>query len=213
MLLDLDGDGRDDLVVASPQERWPRRETRVSAGTRLRAVRHHAALPATLDLATMPDEVPHLWIDGADDGDLLAYSMALGDVNGDGLQRPRSSTPWAATASTICCRWPATAYVLDAVDDQPSPPGATVVPTRTPTDVAVADPDATVTPTATAPSTCAGDCNGNGDRLHRRAGQRRAHRARQRPGGPCAAADRDGNGAVSVGELIAAVNVSLGGCG
>ncbi len=83
VLLDLDGDGKDDLAVASPGDRP---QGRVNAGTVFVLFGSDAPLPATIDLAAVPATLPNLFIHGASGGDQLAYSMSLGDVNGDGLR-------------------------------------------------------------------------------------------------------------------------------
>lgn len=196
MLVDLDGDGFDDLVVASPGDLA--RDTRVSAGT-VTILFGHPSPPAVIDLRAIPDTVPHLWIDGASGGDQLAYSMALGDVNGDGLLDPILN---AMGADGFADRLPLAgdAYVLDA-RALTLAAGREVVPTRT------ATPPVTPTPT---PAPCAGDCDGDGAvtiaELVLGVGIALGHASPS----ACAALDADGDGRVTIDELIAAVNAALG---
>ncbi|MGH7788175.1 MAG: FG-GAP repeat protein [Candidatus Binatia bacterium] len=214
MLIDVDGDGRDDLVIAGPNDRP---QSRIGAGTVFIFFGTAAALPAEIDLAAIPAEIAYLKIDGADDADMLAYSMAHGDVNGDGLQDPilnvmggdgfNDQLPQAGDV-----------YVLNAVDVSLAAGRAPVTPTPgSPAPTATATPTPTATPTApptvTAPARCVGDCSGDGTVSIAELITAVRIALGAEPIDLCPAADRDGNGAVSVGELIGAVNASLGGCG
>lgn len=199
LFLDLDGDGRDELVVASPQDRV--NGVGVNAG-RVIVLFGNETPPAVIDLANVPDDVPHLWITAAHTGDLLAYSMSLGDVNGDGL-RDLILNAMGADGFNDLLPLAGDCYVLDAVALSVAA-GREIVPTRTPT------PSPTVTPTVAV--TCAGDCNGDGavaiDELIKGVGIA----LEIAPLGSCAAADVNHDGAVAINELIAAVNAALNGC-
>lgn len=203
LFLDLDGDGRDELVIASPQDRVTGTSgtSRVFAG-RVVILFGTEALPATIDLADVPDSLPHLWIDGAHGGDLLAYSMSLGDVNGDGL---RDLILNAMGADGAGDRLPLAGdcYVLDAVTLS-IVAGREVLPTRTPTPSA--------TPTPTAPVGCVGDCDGDGAVAINELVAAVGIALGTAPVSTCAAADRDGDATVAIDELIAAVNVALSAC-
>ncbi len=207
LFLDLDGDGRDELVVASPQDQvqpsggGPKR---VQAGTVI-VLFGNETPPAVIDLANVPDEVPHLWIDGAHAGDLLAYSMSIGDVNGDGLT-DLILNAMGADGFNDLLPLAGDCYVLDAVSLSIAA-GRDIVPTRTPT---LSDtPTATPTPPTTS---CAGDCNGNAavdiSELVTAVGVALGNS----PVAACAAADQNGDGMVAINELIAAVAAALNGC-
>ncbi|MBX3026225.1 FG-GAP repeat protein [bacterium] len=206
LFVDLDGDGRDELVVASPQDRVvTTRGTRVSAG-RVIVLFGNEAPPPVIDLANVPDDVPHLWINGAQGGDLLAYSMSLGDVNGDGL-RDLILNAMGADGFNDLLPLAGDCYVLDAVALSIAA-GREIVPTRTPT------PSPTVTPSATPtrPPACAGDCDGDGAVAVNELVAAVGIALGNLPLATCAAADGDGDGAVAINELIAAVNTALAGC-
>ncbi|MGD9765066.1 MAG: hypothetical protein AB7V27_15270 [Candidatus Binatia bacterium] len=115
-LLDLDIDGKDDLVVASPNDRVNASPTdiRVGAGTVFIFFGSATALPAQLDLAAVPAALPHLVVYGASGGDQLAYSMSLGDVNGDGRIDPILNAMGADGRDDLL-PVAGDAYVLDAV--------------------------------------------------------------------------------------------------
>jgi hypothetical protein len=198
MLLDLDGDGRDDLVVASPGDRAL--GTRVSAGTVV-VLFGHSSPPAVIDLANLDEELPQLRIDGASGGDQLAYSMAQGDVNGDGLLDPILNAMGADGFDDLL-PLAGDAYVLDA-QVVTIVAGREVVPTRTTTP--------TVTPTVPLPA-CAGDCNGNGSADINELVTAVNIALGNAPVATCAAADQNGDGTVAINELIGAVNVALSGC-
>ncbi|MEO8605664.1 MAG: hypothetical protein ABI629_24055 [bacterium] len=189
MLLDLDGDGKDELVVASPADQ-PR--GRVTAGSVTVFFGTDAAWPSVIDLADVPEEIAHLEIDGASGGDQLAYSMARGDVNGDGLV-DLILNAMGADGFDDSLSLAGDSYVLDAVA------------------VSRAAGREAVTPTPT-PPVCTGDCNGDrevgiGELI---SGVNIALAVA--PVADCPALDRDGDGAVDVSELIAAVRNALSGC-
>lgn len=197
MLLDLDGDGLDDLVVASPQDQP---FGRVNAGAVDIFFGHPQPWPAVIDLAAVPTGLPHLRLAGAGGGDLLAYSMGLGDVTGDGrtdlLLNAMGADGFENRLLTA-----GDAYALDAVMLARAA-GREGVATATPSP----------SPTATPPPACGGDCDGDGavtiDELVRGVALALAG------GTPadCAALDRDGDGRIDIGELVAAVGHALAGC-
>ncbi|MDA0168134.1 FG-GAP-like repeat-containing protein [Solirubrobacter taibaiensis] len=73
---DVNGDGKDDLLIGTP---WSDPSTRLSAGGA--QVVYGRASSAEIDLAT---NTAGFRIDGAAAGDRAGYSVAAGDVNGDG---------------------------------------------------------------------------------------------------------------------------------
>ncbi len=78
---DVNGDGFDDLILAAPFSESTG-NTRISAGEVY--LIYGTSTPWTdTDLLTPPAGVARFW--GADSGDLLGYSVASGDVNGDGF--------------------------------------------------------------------------------------------------------------------------------
>jgi hypothetical protein len=202
LFLDLDGDGRDELVVASPQQAVG---GRVAAG-RVIVLFGNEVPPPVIDLAAVPEEVPHLWIDGAHDGDLLAYSMSLGDVNGDGL-RDLIVNAMGADGFNDLLPLAGDCYVLDAVALSAAA-GRDIVPTRTPTP----SPSVTPTPTVTTAPACVGDCNGDGVVMINELIIGVGIVLESTPLASCAAVDPNGDGAVAINELVAAVNAALTGC-
>lgn len=205
MLLDLDGDGRDDLVVASPGDSVDAGGGRRSGAGRVTVLFGVPDPPAVIDLLNVPASLPHLWIDGARGGDQLAYSMAVGDVNGDGLGDPILNAMGADGFDDLL-PLAGDAYVLDA-QVVTIVAGREVVPTRTTT------PTASATPTITPPRACAGDCGGDGTVDIGELITAVNIALGSAPVSSCAAADANGDGAVVVNELIGAVNVALNGCG
>lgn len=199
-LTDLDGDGKDELVIAAPDDRP---NGRVGAGITYVFFGTATPLPAMIQLSAIPSDLPHILIDGADDGDMLAYSMSHGDVNGDGhpdlvlnvMGGDGFQNRWTDAGD---------AYVLDAV-------ALTRFAGREPVTPPTPSPSPPVTPTPTPPP-CPGDCNGDAavtiDELITavRIGLGELSLA------ACDAADADGNGSVEVAELVAAVSRALNGC-
>lgn len=191
LLVDLDGDGKDDLVAASPGDQP---SGRVTAGSVTVFFGTAQPMPATIDMAAIPDGIAHLEIDGAEGGDQMAYSMALGDVNGDGLIDLIINAMGAdgfdnelATAGD--------SYVLDAVAVSRAA-GREPVPT----------------PTPTALPACVGDCDGSHQVTIGELITGVAIALGNAPVGVCTAMDRDGDGSVDISELLAAVANALSGC-
>lgn len=210
MLLDADGDGRDELIIACPDDQPP---GRASAGRTFVVFGTAEPLPAEVDLAAIPPELTVLTIDGSDSGDMLAYSMGRGDVNGDGLQ-DLVLNAMGGDGFMNALTDAGDAYVLDAVAVSRAvgrEPVPTATPSPSPSVTPSATPTLTSTPTPTRPA-CAGDCDGDGgvtiDELI--AAVRIA--LGDAPASRCTAVDTDASGTVEIGELIAAVTRSLSGC-
>jgi hypothetical protein len=85
MLADVDGDGKDDVVLSSPT---------APAGPLVKAGNVHVffgtaePLPQRIDLRDIPASVSVLRIDGGSANDILSYSSAAGDFDGDGRMDP-----------------------------------------------------------------------------------------------------------------------------
>jgi hypothetical protein len=195
MLVDLDGDQRDDLVIASPNQ---------AVGTLNRAgvtdviFGTPAPLPQSIELADMPPELSTLVIEGGSAEDILAYSMYWGDVDGDGLQDLLLNLMGA-----------------DGFNDELPQAGDAVVLSgfelsraagRTPI---LGAPTPTPTPT---PGPCVGDCNESSsvtvDELVYGLGVALGYA----PLDDCRSLDADGLGQVTIDELVVAVGASLFGC-
>lgn len=222
MMLDVDGDGRDELVIACPNDHP--RPGRVEAGANFVFFGTADPLPAAIDLAAIPAGLSHLVIDGFDDRDMLAYSMGLGDVNGDGLVDMVLNV-MGGDGFNNQLEDAGDAYVLDSVAVTLAA-GRVVAPTRTPTATVLATPTATptqtqdgtpsatptVTPTLTPPLACAGDCDAGGAVTIDELITAVRIALDELPASACSAADADASGSVAIGELIAAVSHSLDGC-
>jgi FG-GAP repeat len=221
MMLDVDGDGRDELVIASPNDN----PGRVEAGTNFVFFGTPEPLPSTIDLAAIPAELSHLVINGADSRDMLAYSMGRGDVNGDGLVDMVLNVMGGDGFDNQLVD-AGDAYVLDSVAVT-NAAGREVVPTRTPTETMIATPTPTptetpvetssatltVTPTSTPlPMACAGDCDGGGAVTTDELITAVRIALGELSASTCSAVDADASGTVAIGELIAAVSHSLSGC-
>jgi hypothetical protein len=204
MLLDVDGDGKDELVIACPDDKA---QGRVDAGDTFVFFGTTDPLPRAIDLAAIPDGLSVLEIDGAESNDMLAYSMGRGDVNGDG--RPDMVlNAMGGDGYMNLLPEAGDAYVLDAAAVAHAV-GRALVPTGTPTETPTPTPSLTATPTR---PPCVGDCNGDGrvtiDELI--LGVRIALGAT--PVSACTAVDANGNGTVEIAELVAAVMRILAGC-
>ncbi len=192
MFADVDNDGRDDLVIASPN-------APVDGDSRV-GVTHiffgrEEALPAAIDLADVPGDLPVLLIEGDEFFDMLAYSMAYGDADGDGVTDVMLNVMDGDGFENLI---PSSgdAHVFSGVELSRAAGRVPVIPTPTPR-----------------PEGCPGDCDGDGrvtvselvagvnDLLTPIVGGLR-----------CAALDTDGNGTITVAELVAAVNSALRGC-
>jgi hypothetical protein len=217
MLLDIDGDGRAELVIAGPNDHPD--QARVEAGTTFVFFGTDQPLPSAVDLGAIPTSLSHLVINGADDVDMLAYSMGHGDVNGDGLPELVLNAMGGDGFNNLLDD-AGDAYVLDAVELTHAA-GREVVPTRTPTGTPT--PTATLlgtrtaTPTATPSLTpsvaaCRGDCDGDGAVNINELITAVRISLSELAASACTAVDADNNGAVEIGELITAVGHSLSGC-
>ncbi len=218
MLLDLDGDGHDELVIACPNDEPL---GRIDAGTTFVFFGTAEPLPPAIDLAAIPSSLPHLVINGAEANDMLAYSTGYGDVNGDGLPdlllNAMGGDGFANRLTDA-----GDAYVLDAVAVTRAAgrePAVTPIPRATPTATPPATPTATptATPSATPTATptrpaCSGDCDPNGRVTIDELVTAVRIALGELPASACTAADADASGAVDIGELIAAVARSLSGC-
>lgn len=201
MFVDIDADGKQDLILGSPQA-VPM--ARVNAGIVDIFFGTSTPLPATIDLNSPPVAFTPYHLVGAEAGDMLAYSMAPGDVDGDGVvdlivnamgADGLNNPPQLDRAGD--------AYVLSGPRVSEAAGRFPVTPT----------PTSTATPTATIGiPACAGDCDGNTevrvDELVRAVAialERQAISA-------CEAGDRDRDGRIVVNELVLAVNMLLRGC-
>ena len=82
--IDLDGDGRDELMVGSPLASLHEGAARASAGV-LQLLWVDGGLPEVLELDALPADLQRIAILGAGPGDVTAYSITSGDVDGDGV--------------------------------------------------------------------------------------------------------------------------------
>ena len=82
VFIDVDADGFEELVLASPQGNVGSRR---GAGTVHVFFGTADPLPAEVDLVDVGDDWSVLLIEGAEFDDMLAYSMSAGDADGDGL--------------------------------------------------------------------------------------------------------------------------------
>lgn len=208
-LLDLDGDGKDELVIACPDDEPVGRP---EAGNTYIFFGTAAPLPAAVDLLTVPSDLTYIVVDGATDNDMLAYSMSTGDVNGDGHPDLVQNVMGGDGFHDLLFEAGDT-IVLDAV-------ALTRFAGREP--VSVGTPRATATATATQPTpaatptvtpiTCGGDCDGNGIVTIGELITAVRIALSVSPVTSCLAADLDMSGAVEINELISAVGRALSGC-
>lgn len=193
MLVDLDGDQRDDLVIASPNQ---------AVGTLNRAgvtdviFGTSAVLPQHIELANLPPELSALAIEGGSAEDILAYSMYLGDVDADGLSDLLLNLMGGDGFDDLLPQ-AGDAVVLSGFEVSRAAGRVPVVGTPTPT------------PT---PGPCVGDCDENGvvtvDEVVYGLGVALGNA----PLGDCPSLDADGLGHVTINELVVAVGATLFGC-
>ncbi len=215
LFADIDGDGYDDLVIASPEA--PVGEAQKVGVTHIFFGRAEP-LPAAIDLADIAESVSFLLIEGTSSADILAYSMATGDADGDGIADVMLNV-MNGSGFMDQLQSSGDAYVLSGAAlshfagrfTTPGTPTAiaTATDTATPTDTATAT--ATASPTATLDG-CPGDCDGDGMVAINEliTGVRIA--LGLQPVATCAAMDTNGTGTVTVAELIQAVRAALEGC-
>ncbi len=191
LFADLDNDGYDELVIASPNapvDGLPRvGTTHVFFGT-------EDPLPAVVDLGAIPDELSVVQVEGSDVFDMLAYSMAFGDADADGFTDLMLNVMDGDGIDNLL---PSSgdAHILSGAELSRLAGKVVAMPTATPT-----------------PPTCVGDCDGDGEVTI--AELIRAVRQLLLPvtGLSCPAVDGNGDGFVTVNELIQAVNNALNGC-
>jgi hypothetical protein len=197
MFADVDGDGLSDLIIASP-------DAPVNGQSRV-GVAHlffgrREPLPAVVELADIPGELPVLLFEGIRRSDMTAYSMSLGDVDGDGLTDLYLNVMGGDGFQDRLTEAGDLHILSGAALSRALGRGPTPTPTRT-----------AALPTAT-PGPCIGDCDGKGSvtvaeliRCVRIALGRETLAL-------CVSCDSNRDGRVSIGEIIAAVNDSLNGC-
>lgn len=201
MLVDINADGKDDLIIGSPQA-VPM--SRVNAGIVDIFFGTSAALPSIIDLANPPAAFTPYRLLGAEAGDMLAYSMALGDFDGDGVD-DLIVNAMGADGFNNQRDLAGDAYVLSG--SLVSQAAGRPVMTRTPM------PTATATPTATTSAiACAGDCSGDGDVRVDELVRAVAIALERQAVSECEAGDRDHDGRIVVNELVLAVSSLLRGC-
>lgn len=209
MFADIDNDGFDDLVIASPNA--------PVAGVSRVGVTHiffgrSEPLPAIIDLADIPVGIEFVLIEGADENDMLGYSMSTGDADGDGIADVmlnvmdgdgfQNQVPSAGDA-----------YVLSGVELSEAAGRSVQFPTPPPSPTATATPPPPVTPSPTPTlDGCPGDCDGDG-----RVGITELIVGVRIALGlagtnDCASLDGDGSGTVTIAELVQAVRAALEGC-
>jgi hypothetical protein len=151
-MVDMDGDGRDDLAIGSP---FGAPGGRVHAGRVDVLFGTGATLPASVDLASPPSELAPLAIEGGSDDDILAYSADFGDVDGDGTA-DLAINAMGGDGATDDLTNTGDAYVLSGAQVSAAAgrlggaPTATRTSTPTRTPAATPSGTATGTPTATA---------------------------------------------------------------
>jgi hypothetical protein len=190
-LADFDKDGKDDLFLASPNSDP---DGRRGAGSVALFFGTDMPLPPVVDLADLPANLLPFAIVGGTAGDMVAYSSAYGDTDGDGRTDALLNAMGGDGFGDLL-RAAGDVYVLDG---------------RLLSEAAGRDPPAP-TPTA-GPTTCVGDCDGGGavtvDELV--SGINIA--LGLRPITDCTAFDAGADGKVTVDEILAATNNALGGC-
>jgi hypothetical protein len=193
MLVDLDGDQRDELVVASPNQAVGKLNragvTDVIFGT-------SDVLPQHIELANLPSELSALVIEGGSTEDILAYSMYWGDVDNDGSMDLLLNLMGA-----------------DGFGDLLPQAGDAVVLSGLEVSRAAGRLPVETTPTPTPPPVpCVGDCDENGtvtvDETVYGLGVALGQMSLEN----CRSLDVDGQGDVTINELVVAVGATLFGC-
>lgn len=207
MLVDVDGDGMDELVIGSPQQ-WAEGRRRAGVvdvffGTR-------APLPRSIDLAAPPADTLPLRILGAEALDMLAYSMAFGDADNDGIYDLVINV-MAGDGFENLVQTAGDAYVLAGPEVSAAAGRAVTFPTPTRT-VTPTPEGPTSTPTATA-VTCFGDCDQNGAVRSDDLLEAVAVALEVQPIELCRTADANRDGRITVNELVALVQAVVRGCG
>jgi hypothetical protein len=168
------------------------------------------ALPATVDLNAPPSTFTPYNLFGAEAGDMFAYSMGLGDVDGDGVQDLIINAMGAdGLGNPARLDRAGDAYVLSAVLVSAAAGQSPVTPTPTATPT-VTGGLPTFTPTDI--PACAGDCDGNGEVRVDEVVRAVAIALEEQPVSACEAGDRDRDGRIVINELVQAVNALLQGC-
>ena len=182
MFADADGDGLDDLIIASPNEPV---DGDARVGTTHIFFGTEDALPPTVDLAAIPDEIPVLLIEGHSGNDMLAYSMGAGDADGDGV------------VDIIL-----NVMDGDGLEDTLESSG----------DAHVLSGAALAIAAGRGGDRCVGDCDGDGRVAIGEIIAAVRIALGLDPVGSCDAADANGDGEVRIAELIQAVAAALNGC-
>jgi len=209
MFDDIDGDGLDDLVIASPN-------APVDGVARV-GVTHiffgtSEPLPAFVDLAAVPESLSALLIEGTSFNDMLAYSMSSGDADGDGIADVMlnvmdgdgfgDAIPSSGDAHVLSGAALSRAAGRSLATDTPTP-------VATPTPPTSPSPSPSPTPTLDG---CPGDCDGDG----RVTVSELITGVRINLGladlETCPAMDGDGDGVITVAELVQAVRAALESC-
>ncbi len=107
-LVDVDGDGRSEMVFASPTNDPPGRN---EAGDLKIIFGRPERLPAIVDLAAVPTGVTVYRVIASDPGDMFAYSFTFGDFDGDGLN-DLMPNGMGGDGNLNCCRDAGELYVL-----------------------------------------------------------------------------------------------------
>jgi hypothetical protein len=190
-LADFDLDGKDDLFLASPNSNP---EGRVGAGSVALFFGTDVPLPPVVDLDNLPAELLPFAIIGSTPGDMVAYSSAYADVNGDG-RTDALLNAMGGDGFDDLLRAAGDVYILDGRILSEAAGRATPAPT----------------PTA-APITCVGDCDNDGTVTVDELVSGINIALGLRPIGDCPRFDGGGDGQVTVDEILEATNNALGGC-
>ena len=205
MLVDINGDGRDDLAIGSPQD-IP--GGRTYAGTVDVLFGTDAPLPQTISLGAPPPAFTPFQIAGNEAFDMLAYSAAFGDVDGDGIS-DLIINAMGADGFENKLENAANVYVLSGPRVSEAARPVLGLPTLTPTSTPTATTTPTVTPTF---AFCPGDCDDDGtvtvDDLVKAVNV--VLELQSLP--VCELGDTNGDGFIMINELVQAVAALLDGC-